>query len=112
MSSTLTQLTESIVFSDSDPFYGVIDPGGSPLSRRIQSLTFQRYLPMPQSSITGLTLSNNVGDSNNDLDIAAGRVGAGTVNYIFILTSALSNQLDAAWAVGTNHGGLDTGAKA
>jgi hypothetical protein len=108
----LTALTESIIFSDSDQFYGVIDPGGSPLSRRIQSLTFQRYLPMPQSAITGLALSNNVTDANNDLDIAVGRVGAGTGDYNLILTSARTKQLDAAWAVGTNQGGLDTGAKA
>lgn len=110
MSSKLTALTEAITFSDSDQFYGVIDPGGSPLSRRIQSLTFQRYLPMPQDSITGFTLSNNGADANNDIDIAAGRVGAG--DYNLILTSARTKQLDAAWAVGTNQGGLDTGVKA
>jgi len=112
MSSKLTALTESTTFSDSDQLYGVIDPGGSPLSRRIQSLTFQRYFPMGQNNITGLTLSNNGADANNDIDIAAGRVGAGTGDYNLILSAARTKQLDAAWVVGTNQGGLDTGAKA
>jgi len=112
MSSKLTALTEAITFSDSDQFYGVIDPGGAPLSRRVQSLTFQRYFPIPQSGITGLTLSNNAGDANNDIDIAAGRVGSDSGDYNLILTSARIKQLDAAWAVGTNQGGLDTGVKA
>ena len=112
MSSKLTALTESIVFSDSDQFYVVIDPGGAPLSRRIQSLTFQRYLPMPQSAITGLALSNSIGDANNDITIAAGRALAGAGTYNLILSAAITKQLDASWAVGTNQGGLDTGAKA
>lgn len=112
MSSKLTGLTETITFSDSDLFYVVKDPGGSPLSRKVQSLNLQRYLPMPQSSITGLTLSNNGSDANNDIDIAAGRALAVEADYNLILTSALTKQLDAAWAVGTNQGGLDTGSKA
>ena len=111
MSSKLTALTESIVFSDSDQFYGVIDPGGAPLSRRIQSLTFQRYFPMPMNGITGLTLSNNGADANNDIDISAGRACAGTGDYNLILTAARTKQLDAVWVVGTNQGGLDTGTK-
>lgn len=112
MSSKLTALTEAITFGDSDDFYGVIDPGGSPLSRRLSSLTMQRYLPMPQSAMTGLGISNNVTDANNDIDIAVGRAGAGTGDYNLILTSARTKQLDAVWAVGTNQGGLDTGSKA
>lgn len=108
----LTDLTETVDFSDSDIFYVVKDPGGSPLSRKVQSLNIQRYLPMPQSSISGLTLSNNGSDANNDIDIAAGRALAGAGDYNLILASAITKQLDAAWAVGTNQGGLDTGAKA
>jgi hypothetical protein len=64
------------------------------------------------SGITGLTLSNNTGDANNDIDIAAGRACAGAGTYNLILSAAITKQLDAAWAVGTNQGGLDAGAKA
>jgi hypothetical protein len=57
----------------------------------------------------GLTLSNNVSDSVNDIDIAAGGAMDTTGVYWMSLTSGLTKRLDAAWAVGTNQGGLDTG---
>lgn len=59
--------------------------------------------------IDGLILSNNGSDATNDLDIAPGfaRDGGNTKNLV--LAASLTKQLDAAWAVGTNAGGLDTG---
>lgn len=60
--------------------------------------------------IYGLTLSNNAGDATNDIDIAAGEAASTETNPVLIvLASALTKRLDAAWAVGTNQGGLDTG---
>lgn len=57
----------------------------------------------------GLTLSNNVSDATNDIDIAPG-VAIDATNAKFIkLAAGLTKRLDAAWAVGTNQGGLDTG---
>lgn len=112
MAKNITQLTETTTFSNTDLFYMGIDPAGSPLDRKATGLAVERYLPMPQSAITGLALANNVTDANNDIDIAVGRVGAGTGDYNLILTSARIKQLDAVWAVGTNQGGLDTGSKA
>lgn len=67
---------------------------------------------MPISSLDGLKLSNNGTDANNDIDIATGRCADATGAVEMTLASALTKQLDAAWAVGTNQGGLDTGAKA
>lgn len=63
----------------------------------------------PTGHLYGLTLSNNASDATNDIDIAAGnaRDGSDTVNIV--LAAALTKRLDAAWAVGTNQGGLDTG---
>lgn len=61
----------------------------------------------------GLTISNNASDANNDIDIAAGEASADTSPFSIIsLGSAITKRLDAAWAVGTNQGGLDTGSKA
>jgi len=60
--------------------------------------------------INGLTLSNNVTDATNDIDIAAGEAASAETNpVLMVLASALTKRLDAAWAVGTNQGGLDTG---
>lgn len=62
----------------------------------------------------GLTLSNNVGDATNDIDVAVGEAMSDDTNaedmVLMRLTSAITKQLDAAWAVGNNAGGRDTGA--
>jgi len=56
----------------------------------------------------GLTLSNGT-DATNDIDIAAG-VALDSTNAKFIkLAAGITKRLDAAWAVGTGNGGLDTG---
>jgi hypothetical protein len=67
--------------------------------------------PLRSSLVDGLILSNNVTDATNDIDIAAGVATAydGTYWRPFELTSAITKRLDAAWAVGTGNGGLDTG---
>lgn len=67
-------------------------------------------LGLMRGHLAGLTLSNNVGDATNDIDIAVGAAVASDQSEMMILSSALTKQLDAAWAVGTNQGGLDTGA--
>jgi hypothetical protein len=56
----------------------------------------------------GLTLSNNTTDATNDIDIAAGEAADADGN-LMVLASGITKRLDAAWAVGTGNGGLDTG---
>ena len=60
-------------------------------------------------TLTGLGLSNNGGDATNDIDIAVGAASSEDAvianRNLMSLTSALTKQLDAAWAVGTNAGG-------
>src|SRR3990167_1534568 len=58
----------------------------------------------------GLTLSNNGTDATNDIDIAIGSAASSdTVPALMVLASSITKRLDAAWAVGTGNGGLDTG---
>lgn len=65
---------------------------------------------VPKGYLYGLTLSNNVSDATNDIDIAAGEAAdEGTAPWIMVLASTLTKRLDAAWAVGSGNGGLDTG---
>lgn len=63
--------------------------------------------------IQGLTYANSAGDPTNDIDIAIGMCtsadAAQANRRTLVLTSALTKQLDASWAVGTSAGGLDTG---
>ena len=62
---------------------------------------------------TGLAMSNGT-DATNDIDIAIGAAASDDAaianREIISLTAAITKRLDAAWAVGTGNGGLDTGA--
>ena len=62
-----------------------------------------------RSYIAGCTLSNNGSDATNDIDIAAGQCMDST-NTVSIAVSALTKQLDANWAAGTNQGMRYSGA--
>lgn len=59
-------------------------------------------------TLSGLVLSNNVSDAVNDIDVAAGSCVSDDGTTIMTL-SAITKQLDAAWAVGNSLGGRDTG---
>ncbi|PDT15908.1 hypothetical protein CO670_15555 [Rhizobium sp. J15] len=77
------------------------------------AIVVNRYAPAVPGQIYGLTLSNNVADATNDIDIAAGSAASdGATPYLMTLGSALTKRLDAGWSVGTNQGGLDTGSVA
>src|SRR5262245_19274954 len=65
----------------------------------------------PPGLLYGALISNNAADANNDIDIAAGSVRSDDNTEDMVL-SAITKRLDAAWAVGTNQGGLDTGSEA
>ena len=65
----------------------------------------------PRGYLAGLNLSNNSGDANNDIDISAGFCRDSTNSASITLAAALTKRSDAAWAVGTNNGGMDTGTK-
>lgn len=64
---------------------------------------------MPRSYLAGLGIANNGTDATNDIDVAVGACRDSTNAVDMVLASALTKRLDAAWAVGTNQGGLDTG---
>src|SRR3990167_8496566 len=63
--------------------------------------------------LTGLGLSHGV-DTDHDITIAVGAAASYhatiTSRVLLNLTTALTKQIDAAWAVGTNQGGLFSGA--
>lgn len=65
----------------------------------------------PPGHIFGLTMSNDAGDTTNDIAIAAGscRSDDDTTN---ITIAATVKRIDAIWAVGTGGGGMNTGAVA
>ncbi|KKL94130.1 hypothetical protein LCGC14_1867760 [marine sediment metagenome] len=61
--------------------------------------------------ITGLVLSNDT-DTDHDINITAGRAVDATNAHLIILASEITKRIDAAWAVGDDAGGIDTGSVA
>jgi hypothetical protein len=59
--------------------------------------------------LTGLVPYNNATDSANDIDITAGECRSSDNTADMVLAAGLTKRIDAAWAAGTNQGGLDTG---
>lgn len=55
---------------------------------------------------------SNAADANNDITVAAGECVSDDGATDMVLSSAITKQLDAAWAVGDAQGGLNTGAEA
>lgn len=96
----------------------VVQQGQKALIFKTAATTFQANVygdplsgPQIQSYASGLALTTNVADATNDVDIAVGVAASDVSPYnLMQLTSALTKRLDANWVVGTNQGGLDTGA--
>jgi hypothetical protein len=63
---------------------------------------------LPLNSISGCYLTN-AADAAHDITISAGSARDSTNAVNLVLASAITKQIDASWAVGTNQGGLDTG---
>ena len=63
----------------------------------------------PKGHIFGLGISN-AADTEHDITIAVGTCRDSTNVYDLILAAAITKQIDAAWAAGTNAGGLFSGA--
>jgi hypothetical protein len=60
----------------------------------------------------GVQLANNTTNPNTSVDFSAGSATDDALDATMILSATLTKALNAAWAVGTNQGGLDTGTKA
>lgn len=54
----------------------------------------------------------NGSDTNHDIDFSAGRVADSTAASMLILESVMTKQIDSAWTVGNNAGGLFSGTAA
>ncbi|MDQ0135055.1 hypothetical protein J2T08_002976 [Neorhizobium galegae] len=88
---------------------GDIDMGGNDLLNVVLGGSIAG--PHLQGYFTGLAVTTNAGNAANDLDIAVGAAASdASPYYLMQLNSALTKRTDAAWAVGSNQGALDTGA--
>ena len=64
---------------------------------------------LPPGFLDGFAVTNNSSDSEHDIDVATGTARSDADNGNVILSIAITKRIDAAFAEGTNQGGLDTG---
>lgn len=69
-------------------------------------------VPLPLNYIAGLITEQDSGDPDADVKINTGVARDDGDAANLVLSTAIVKQIDAAWAVGTNQGGMDTGAVA
>ena len=83
------------------------DPGAGLLN--FQGYNLNGVSTFSSGLLYGCTIANNALDATNDIDFSAGKC-ADSTNVAYMGASALTKRLDAAWAVGTDQGGLFSGA--
>lgn len=112
----INSLTAVTTLEEADQI-GFSDSGDSNNSKKITIANLRNTLESSKTT-KGFTLldnqithNNNSTDANNDVDCSAGvfEFDDGTGKAI---ATAMTKQLDAAWAAGDDAGGLDTGSKA
>jgi len=106
----VTGLTANTTPVSTDIVPIIDDPGGTPASQKITLMSLKDYF-CPKGQIWGLTMSN-AADTANDITVAAGEAKDEGNTVCIELAAPITKQLDAGWAVGTNAGGLNTGAEA
>lgn len=117
MADTKISALTALAGSDVDTAVDVIPivDTGSTTTKKITvaelktALAVPSSVVLPRSYLAGLTLSNNGSDATNDIDIAAG-VCKDSTNAVDITCAAMTKQLDAGWAAGTNQGMRNSGA--
>lgn len=94
----------------------ILQPGQKAEIFKTGATTFQASVfgdqlsgPQIQGYSYGLTLTQNASDTANDIDFGAGAAVSDTSPFYLMQFPAMTKQIDAAWASGTNAGMLDTG---
>ena len=109
--SKVPDLTAIGALASGDLVYVVDDPGGTPLDRKATVDQVKEFC-YPRGFVYGGKLSNAAGDATNDITIQPLVVQDEGGGGLLELTAARTKQIDAAWAVGDNAGGMNTGSVA
>jgi hypothetical protein len=105
-SSTFSAGVTTVVVSNTS---GVLDAGMSSVSYGLLSAQNPsvpaNYQTVIAGLLYGLTTANNSVDATNDIDFATGQCADSTNSIMLAATTAMTKQLDVAWAAGTGAGG-------
>lgn len=102
MPKKTSELTAATAIADAD-LLAIVQGGTS------KKVTVGIAMALPTNYIGGLITSVGT-DTDHDIDIAVGVARDSTDVDNMRLAAVLTKQIDAAWAVGTDDGGMDTGA--
>jgi hypothetical protein len=64
---------------------------------------------LPRNYISGLKLTNDGGDTTNDINVGVGECSTEDDTDRMTLSTDITKRLDATWAVGDNQGGMESG---
>lgn len=106
----ISALTVITALAGGDKF-AVADVSGAPDSRAA-TIDQLRNIVTPRGYIWGLNMANDAGDTTNDIEVQPGEAMAESHDEVMTLAAVITKQIDAAWAVGDNQGGMNTGAVA
>ena len=104
MPKKLSELTAATALGDADLL--LIEQGGT--SKQLAASVFW----LPTNYIGGLITSNDSGDTDHDIAVAPGIARSLDDSTNMKLPAITTKQIDAAWVVGDDQGGLDTGSVA
>ena len=89
----------------------LLDDSTASAARSTLDVPGNSEIVLPRDYIAGLICSNGT-DTDHDIDIAVGEARDASDTEDLVLSATLTKQIDAAWAVGDDAGGLDTGSVA
>ncbi len=101
VSKKVSDLVAATVVNDADLL--LVSQGG------VSKKATADLIPLPLNYIAGLICAMGA-DTDHDVTIGVGCCRSLADDANMVLAAAITKQLDAAWAVGTNQGGIDAGA--
>lgn len=109
--ATPDTLTRTRIFASSNSGAAVNWSAGTRTIACVPVAAAIRDNVVPKGYIWDLTMSN-AADTVNDITISAGEAADESGETVMVLPTAITKRLDAAWAVGSGNGGLNTGSVA
>lgn len=103
-----TKLDETWLNNVQEELCSVIENEGGTLDEGNQQQVWEtiRNMVTPRGYLSGFELANGSGDSEHDIDIAAGSAKGEDSTGVIANDSAITKQIDAPWSAGTDAGGF------
>ena len=105
---TLADAAGDLIYATAADTWGILpvgNPGQGPVVNAAGT-ALEHWAP--KAYLSGLTLSNDAGDTDHDINIVSGEATNSAGNTILKLSAEITKQIDATFAVGDDAGGMAT----